>query len=67
VDSSRLRTYNIDAADFIRTTIAEEFARYAEEKDPRGYDFHAIMNLPGSSISFLPHFRGLLSAYPESR
>jgi len=57
----------MDAADFIRTTVAEEFARYAKENDDRGYDFHAVMNLPGSSIAFLPHFRGFLSAFPETR
>ena len=57
----------MDAADFIRTTIVEEFVKYAREEDSRGYDFHAIMNLPGYSISFLPHFQGFLRDYPETR
>ena len=57
----------MDAADFIRTIIAEEFARYATEKDEKGYDFHAILNLPSASIAFLLHFRHFLSSFPETR
>uniref|UniRef100_A0A915PLH7 tRNA (guanine(37)-N1)-methyltransferase n=1 Tax=Setaria digitata TaxID=48799 RepID=A0A915PLH7_9BILA len=50
----RLKLYNLDAAVFIRTILADDLAN----KIPT--DAHVVMNLPGMSLQFLPCFRGCL-------
>uniref|UniRef100_A0A158Q8P4 tRNA (guanine(37)-N1)-methyltransferase n=1 Tax=Elaeophora elaphi TaxID=1147741 RepID=A0A158Q8P4_9BILA len=62
----RLKLYNMDAAVFIKTVLADDLSYEAENysisdsKSKAPTDAHVVMNLPGMSLQFLPYFRGCL-------
>ncbi|KAM3720741.1 tRNA (guanine(37)-N1)-methyltransferase [Dirofilaria immitis] len=62
----RLKLYNMDATMFIKTVIADDLANEAknynvsDSKNNTPADAHVVMNLPGTSLQFLPYFRGCL-------
>uniref|UniRef100_A0A8R1XQI0 tRNA (guanine(37)-N1)-methyltransferase n=1 Tax=Onchocerca volvulus TaxID=6282 RepID=A0A8R1XQI0_ONCVO len=63
----RLNLYNMDAAMFIKTVLADDLANEAKNynisdcKKKTPADAHVVMNLPGMSLQFLPYFRGCLN------
>ncbi|VDK76223.1 unnamed protein product [Litomosoides sigmodontis] len=67
----RLRLYNMDAAMFIKTVLADDLAREVEKcyacdsRNEIPTDAHVVMNLPGMSLQFLPCFRGCLHDKPN--
>ncbi|KAL3998594.1 Met-10+ like-family protein [Acanthocheilonema viteae] len=66
-----LKLYNMDAAIFIKTVLADDLASEAEKynisdsKNKAPTDAHVVMNLPGMSLQFLPYFRGCLRDKPN--
>ncbi|KAK6106055.1 Met-10+ like-family protein [Brugia pahangi] len=62
----RLKLYNMDGAIFIKNVIADDLTNEAKNynicssSDNIPTDAHVVMNLPGMSLDFLPHFRGCL-------
>ncbi|EFO22582.1 hypothetical protein LOAG_05906 [Loa loa] len=67
----RLKLYNMDAAIFINTVLADDLANEAENynvsdsENKTPTDAHVVMNLPGMSLQFLPYFRGVLYGKPN--
>ncbi|VDM97419.1 unnamed protein product [Thelazia callipaeda] len=62
----RLKLYNMDAVEFIKTVVAKDLANELNSdsshnsNDTAPADAHVVMNLPGMSLQFLPYFRGCL-------
>lgn len=53
---SRFQCFQQDGLHFIRHTIKEDIISEWRKQD-RNKNFHIVMNLPGSSIEFIPAFR----------
>ena len=59
--AERVRVFNKDGRDFIRTDIAQHLAEALRKPESsRSLQFHAIMNLPAIATEFLSAFWGLL-------
>lgn len=56
VKEDNFKVHNLDAVEFIRTVIVEDFIK--ESKDASGV--HIPMNLPAYAVNFLPAFKGIL-------
>ncbi|KAI1729469.1 met-10+ like-protein domain-containing protein [Ditylenchus destructor] len=75
ISVDKIETFVMDAADFIRDVIPEQYSKIAESDEKElacnneisGINFHAIMNLPALSLTFLPIFRGLLRHHSKLR
>lgn len=63
----RVRTYNLDARDFVRDIVKKDLIALGEKasEGTRVANTHVVMNLPSIAIEFLDVFCGLLANVPK--
>ncbi|KAL3103392.1 hypothetical protein niasHS_002578 [Heterodera schachtii] len=79
IKEERIETYVMDGGEFIRKVIPEKVVEFCqnlrkESDEIEGpsqrvlpLNFHVVMNLPGLSAQFLPHFRSFMSDFGSVR